>query len=34
MVRYAQKHYHKAAEFDDFSTGHEWVVKKFEVGSY
>jgi UDP-glucose 4-epimerase len=31
MVRYAQKYGHDVVVLDDFSTGHEWAVKEFEV---
>ena len=31
MVKYAQKHGHEVVVLDDFSTGHEWAVKDFEV---
>jgi UDP-glucose 4-epimerase len=28
MVRYAQEHDHEAVVLDNFSTGHEWAVKR------
>ena len=31
MVRYAQEHGHEVVVLDDFSTGHDWVVRDCEI---
>lgn len=31
MVRYAQDNDHEVVVLDDFSTGHEWAVKDYEI---
>lgn len=31
MVRYAQEHGHEVVVLDEFSTGHDWAAKDFEI---